>query len=399
MTRRGLWLVLATLVAVCACRDSASRPPADLPGSASSNEVVARGLVTVEKLWPTARFKNPVDIQSDDTGHVYVVEQRGRVLRFPSTVASPAPELVLDIRDRVSFGGEMGLLGLALDPKFKTNGLVFVDYTAASPRRTVISRFRRAEGSSFKLDPSSEEVLLEIPQPYSNHNGGQIAFGPDGMLYIGVGDGGAGGDPHNHSQNPQTLLGAILRLDVTRSQNGLAYGIPADNPYAERPGDGRGEIWAIGLRNPWRFSFDPVTGLLWAGDVGQDRFEEISIVRRGENHGWRRLEGHACYDPQKGCKDPKKFTDPVVSYGREAGTSVTGGYVARDGPVPVLEGHYVFGDFSSGRIWSISAADLKNARARELVKTSLRIATFGRGPDGRILIGAFDGYLYGLGSP
>ena len=293
----------------------------------------------------------------------------------------------------------MGLLGLALHPEFSTNGIVFLDYTAASPRRTVISRFRRGEGPTFRLDPSSEEVLLEIPQPYSNHNGGQIAFGPDGMLYIAMGDGGAGGDPHNNSQNPHTLLGAILRIDVSRTEGDRRYGIPPDNPYAKSPKDGRGEIWAIGLRNPWRFSFDPTTGLLWTGDVGQDRFEEIAIVRRGDNHGWRPMEGHTCFDPPKDCKRRGTFTAPVVSYGRQAGTSVTGGHVVRGGPVPALDGHYVFGDFSSGRIWSLPATDVKGARVRDLVNTSLRIATFGRAPDGRVLVGAFDGHLYGLASP
>jgi glucose/arabinose dehydrogenase len=288
---------------------------------------------------------------SGDLERLFIVEQPGRIKILTGGEILPAP--FLDIVDRVSFGGERGLLGLAFHPDYDDNGYFYVNYTNNSGN-TVISRFDVSADPDL-ADPSSEYVILTISQPYSNHNGGMIAFGPlDGYLYVGMGDGGSAGDPQNRAQNDGVLLGKLLRIDI---DGGDPYAIPPDNPFAG-PGDPLDEIWAKGVRNPWRFSFDKLTGDLYIGDVGQNIWEEIDFQPAsspgGENYGWRLMEGNHCYNPPDNC-DPGGLTYPIHEYshgGTPFRCSVTGGYVYRGGSIPDLQGAYFFADYCSNQIWS-----------------------------------------------
>ncbi len=305
-------------------------------------------------------------------------------------------DIVLDIQDRVSRAGrEEGLLGLAFHPGYSSNGRLFVYYTAAAPRRSVISEF--TAGPDGSADPSSERIILEVPQPYWNHNGGMLLFGPDGYLYIGLGDGGSAGDPHGHGQDTNTLLGSILRIDVDRPQSGKAYGIPPDNRFAR--GGGAPEVWAYGLRNPWRFSVDPVTGQMWAGDVGQNRFEEIDIIVPGGNYGWNLMEGATCFSPSSAC-DRTGLQMPVAVYGRADGCSVTGGYVYRGQRLPSLYGAYVFGDFCSGKVWALRHNGTAVVEGPVLIAdTGLSISSFGEDADRELYIVDHNGGIYRFAGP
>ncbi len=271
---------------------------------------------------------------------------------------APLPDAFLDITDRVRSGGERGLLGLAFPPGYADKGYFYVNYTALNGA-TTISRFRLIAGDPNRADPASEEILLVIAQPYANHNGGQIAFSPrDGYLYVGMGDGGSGGDPQNRAQNPAELLGKLLRLDVEGAVGtASAYLVPPTNPYTATIGY-RPEIWALGLRNPWRFSFDRQTGDLYIGDVGQGLWEEIDYQPAssagGQNYGWRIMEGAHCYNPDP-C-DSTGLTLPIWEYSHSAGQCVTGGYVYRGDDYPDLAGMYIFGDYVSGAIWGLRRA-------------------------------------------
>ncbi|MBI1926737.1 PQQ-dependent sugar dehydrogenase, partial [Candidatus Poribacteria bacterium] len=244
-------------------------------------------------------------------------------------------------------------------------------------------------------DKNSELVVLEIAQPFSNHNGGQIAFGPDGYLYIGMGDGGSGGDPFGNGQNLKTLLGAILRIDVNTTVGNQNYGIPPSNPYVGNPGGFREEIYAYGLRNPWRFSFDPLTHWLWAADVGQNDYEEIDIIQSGENYGWNVMEGLHCFNPRFGC-DTKGMELPIWEYDHRSGQSITGGFVYRGNNVPELRGAYIYADFVSGRLWSLRYDGINPVENRELLRTNLSIASFGTDQEDELYICAFDGKIYRL---
>lgn len=299
--------------------------------------------------FPNLTFVKPVDLQNagDRTDRLFVVEQEGTIRVLPNNPSATSSELFLNITDSVHYvnGSELGLLGLAFHPDYESNGYFYVYYTADAPLRSVVSRFSVSTNPDSALR-GSEQVLLEIPQPYTNHNGGQIAFGPDGYLYIGLGDGGSSGDPQNNAQTLSTLLGKILRIDVD-SPGPLPYGIPEDNPFVQNGLGYREEIYAYGFRNPWRFSFDPVTGQLWCGDVGQSFREEIDIVESGGNYGWKIMEGTACYPSTAGCSSNGLIL-PVWDYARTFGGSITGGHVYRGSAVPSLTGRYVFGDFSSG---------------------------------------------------
>ena len=308
----------------------------------------------LEEAFANLRFSNPLFLthSNDGSNRIFVVEQAGVIRVFQNNPDVATAEVFLDIQNRVRSGGEMGLLGLAFHPDYADNGFFYVNYTtgSGSRRRTVISRFSVSATDPNRADPNSELILLEIQQPFSNHNGGMMQFGPDGYLYIAVGDGGSGGDPQNHGQNPKTLLGSILRIDVDQPSDGRNYGIPADNPFAGNTEGLREEIWAYGLRNPWRFSIDPVTGQLWAGDVGQNAREEIDLVEGGKNYGWRIMEGTLCFNPSTNC-DRTGLTLPVKDYPHSEGRSVTGGYIYRGARRPEFEGAYLYGDFISKRIW------------------------------------------------
>jgi glucose/arabinose dehydrogenase len=303
----------------------------------------------------------------------YVVEQPGRILTFREGDANAA--VFLDIRDHVDFGGEKGLLGFALAPDFASTGVFFVDYTRPGPLRTEISSFT-SNGSV--ANKASEVVILEIAQPFDNHNGGQIAFGPDGYLYIGMGDGGSGGDPQRNGQNKNALLGKVLRIDVS---DRTKYRVPSDNPLAA--GGGRGEIWAYGLRNPWRFSFDTATGTLWLADVGQNAWEEVDVVSRGANYGWNTMEATHCYNAAS-CATAG-LTLPVFEYGHDLGCSVTGGFVDR-GAAPDLRGVYLFGDYCSGRIWGLRYEGGRVVASAQIATAGFSIGSFAQDRAGEVYV-------------
>ncbi|WP_027481779.1 PQQ-dependent sugar dehydrogenase [Deinococcus pimensis] len=325
-------------------------------------------------------LERPVTVTNagDGSGRLFVVEQGGRVRVVKDGRLQPGA--FLDLSGLTRAGGERGLLGLAFDPKFRQNGRLFVNYTDRDGN-TVIARYT-AKGDA--ADPRSATVLLRAEQPYANHNGGQLAFGPDGYLYVGLGDGGSGGDPQNNGQNLGTFLGKVLRVDVS----GEKYAVPRDNPFVNREG-ARPEIWAYGLRNPWRFSFDRRTGDLLIADVGQNRFEEVNFQpkasRGGENYGWRLKEGDECFDPSSNCARGT-LVDPVVTYGRSEGQSITGGYVYRGKALPDLVGRYVYGDFASGRVWAASRASNGRWTTRELLDTNDQISTFGEDEAGELYV-------------
>lgn len=349
----------------------------------------------------------------DGTNRIFVVSQYGTVHVWPNDPKASQMQTFLDIRERVQYDDKMneeGFLGLAFHPKYKENGQFFVYYTAKptkeNPHLSVISRFRVSKDDPNKADPESEEVILTIKQPYWNHNGGTIVFGPDGYLYIGLGDGGFRDDPHGHGQNLKTLLGTILRIDVDHKDDGLQYAIPKDNPFAGR-GDGtRGEIWAYGIRNVWRIAFDRATGVLWAGDVGQDLWEEIDIIVKGGNYGWNLREGMHPATPKtpgvpKGSGPRPEFIEPIWEYHHDVGKSITGGSVYRGKAVPELEGGYLYADYVSGQIWALwyDAAKKQVTANREILPKGEPVLSFGEDDDGEIYFLEQDGGIHKFASP
>jgi glucose/arabinose dehydrogenase len=350
------------------------------------------GQFRLVEAFPNLSFSRPVDFQvpDDDSDRVFVVEQAGLIRVFEHETDVGGAEVFLDIEERVrDQGNEEGLLGLAFHPDYAENGQFYLDYTASNPRRTVVARYQVDPQEPSRALRDSEEVILEVEQPYGNHNGGQIVFGPDGYLYITLGDGGSGGDPQENGQDPTTLLGTILRIDV---DSGTPYGIPADNPFAGNEDGYREEIFAYGLRNVWRFSFDPQTGRLWAADVGQNAYEEVDIIESGRNYGWDVMEGFHCFEPETGC-DESGLTLPVWEYSHDLGSSITGGFVYRGQAVPSLAGRYVFADYVSGRIWA-AAFDGEDVEVEQLIDTSLAISSFGVDLEQELYALAFDGNIY-----
>lgn len=352
---------------------------------------------TTTQAFPNLTFNNPDDIYPDPTNsnRLFITEQTGAVKVFNNTKNSSASTAFLDITNRVLYSGEQGLLGLAFHPNYTQNGYLYLNYVADNPRRTVIARYTVNSNDPNTADPASQQIILEIPQPYSNHKGGQLAFGPDGYLYIGVGDGGSEGDPNGNGQNRQTLLGKILRVDVNSASPGRNYTIPASNPYAANNLGYREEIYAYGFRNPWRFSFDS-TGQLWVGDVGQDRLEEIDIVEVGKNYGWNTMEGTYCYNPPSGCNQTG-LTLPVYNYTHELGDAVIGGYVYNGQANPSLKGSYIYGDYGSGRIWALTINNQSPSNI-QLTDSNLNIASFGVDQNRELYITAYDGKIYTLTS-
>jgi glucose/arabinose dehydrogenase len=363
-------------------RPSSPSPPVGTPrGTATAEPTTADpSRIRLELVEFASGFEDPLYLThaGDGSGRVYVVEQGGRILVAERTGTSQGGAF-LDIAERVSAGGERGLLGLAFHPAYGRNGRLFVNYTDRNGD-TVVAEFR---GTAMRADPASERVLLQIDQPYANHNGGWIGFGPDGYLYIATGDGGSGGDPHNNGQRRDTLLGKLLRIDVDR---GSPYSIPADNPFAREAGV-RGEIWAYGLRNPWRVSFDRRTGSVFLGDVGQGRFEELDFQaagRGGLNYGWNIMEGPECF--RADACDRNGLVLPVFAYGRDQGIVITGGYVYRGTRFPLLGGTYVFGDYGSGTIWAAPASDAARGRVDPVVmlESGLSLSSFGEDEAGEL---------------
>ena len=320
-----------------------------------------------------------------EMGSYWILEQIGRIRKFKN--GQLEAKSVLDVSQRVKSGGEMGLLGLAFHPQFATNHRFFLNYNPSCDKlATVIGEFNAETGT--------ESVLLTFEQPYTNHKGGMLEFDKQGDLYIATGDGGSGGDPHNNGQSVNTLLGKILRINV---DHGAPYSIPKDNPLIGK--SGRPEIFAWGLRNPWRFSFDRKSGALFAGDVGQNKYEEIDIVEKGKNYGWGVWEGKHCFRPAKNCS-PEGMTPPIHDYPRSEGISVTGGYVYRGAKMPQLDGVYVYGDYGSGKIWGLTwdVVTKKAVKNELLINSHQPICSFGEDHDGEIFVVSYSGVIYRLES-
>ncbi len=374
MKRLSLSLVLAALVACT-------------PGSINTtiNSPTPSGTVSLESV--ATGLDNPVYVTNSGSGKdLYVVEKTGKVKILENADSTPRATPFLDVSSKLAPGDERGLLSIAFHPQYATNGFVFVYYTATDGALT-ISRFK-ANPATKLVDATSEKVLLRIDHPQGNHNGGQLQFGPDGFLYIGTGDGGGGGDPDGNGQNTLTLLGKMLRIDVN---SGSPYSIPNDNPF--KIAGGAQEIWAYGLRNPWRFGFDRSTGDLWIGDVGQDKFEEINFTPKGSsaprNYGWKITEGKSCFAAST-C-DQTRLEMPVHDYVHaDQNISVTGGYVYRGTASPKMAGKYIYADFGSGRIWSLvkSAGNFVNTLE---IDTADNISSFGEGVDGELYVVALGG--------
>ena len=334
--------------------------------------------VELERVFADVSMSQPVGLYQapDEEGFWYVVQRDGVVFRFHEDERARERLEVLDYRQEVnaSLGGELGLLGLAFHPQFASNRRAFISYTyGSSPVRSRVSEITALDGGQF--DPLSERVVMEIEQPYRNHNGGMIAFGPDRLLYIAMGDGGSARDPLNHGQNTLTPLGAILRVDVDNEE---PYTIPQDNPFAQDTSRGLPELYAWGLRNPWKMSFDLKSGELWAGDVGQGAQEEVNLIELGGNYGWKVREGELCHGDHPECETRLDLIAPRAVYGRDEGKSITGGYVYHGAAIPSLQGRYLYGDFVSGTIWSLGY-DAVTGEARDevlLPSTGLAISSF-----------------------
>ena len=325
----------------------------------------------------------------DGSGRAFVIEQGGaiRIVRNGRLFSRP----FLDISSLVSTGGEQGLLGLAFHPRFETNRRFYVNYTDTAGD-TVIAEYKRATGDPHRAATSSRRVLLTFDQPFSNHNGGHLAFGPDGYLYIATGDGGGAGDPQGNGQRRDTLLGKILRIDVDARSGGRAYGIPEDNPFRSEPG-ARPEIWSYGLRNPWRFSFDRRTDAMWIGDVGQGSWEEIdrepASSAGGINWGWNIKEGTHCFVTQTECEAAQTtgdLRDPIAEYSHDFGCSVTGGHVYRGRRFPSMRGYYFFADYCTGLMWTLEAGAGAGQEERLRLRSDRRIASFGESGTGELFV-------------
>jgi len=358
-------------------------------------------------------FDRPLGIENagDGTNRLFVVEHRGVILVINNVSATQSGETVqlkgidatsnvfLDIQDQVFFDeNEQGLLGLTFHPNYENNGFFYLNYMADNPLRNVISQFAVSEDNPNIADADSEVILLEIEQPHPFHNGGQLVFGPnDGFLYISVGDGGH--DSEDNAQDLSNLFGAVLRVDVDNPDGGMNYGIPSDNPFFGNTSGFREEIYAYGLRNPWRISFDSVTGALWTGDVGDQSLEEIDIVEKGKNYGWPIMEGTNCYDPPSGC-DMSGLELPIWEYGRNKGRTIIGGFVYRGAELPELFGKYIYADFVSGRVWALSFDGLTVTDNTQLLRfanvDSFIITSFGIDEQNELYITGFDGNIYRL---
>jgi glucose/arabinose dehydrogenase len=332
---------------------------------------------------------------NDGSGRFFIVQQAGTIRILQNgTLASG---FFLDIRSKVDFGGEKGLLGLAFHPSFPQNRRFFVNYvrTVNSQIQTVIAEYQASATNPNQADPASERILLLVDQPFGNHKGGQLAFGPDNFLYIGLGDGGSGGDPMGNGQNLQTLLGKMLRIDV---DGAVPYGIPGDNPFAGGSGGARPEIWAYGLRNPWRFSFDVPTARLFCADVGQAKFEEVDLLQRGGNFGWNIMEGAHCFEPATGCNMTGLIL-PIFEYAHGSdGDVVIGGFVYHGASLPQLANLYIFGDFESGKIWSLRETAPGAWQRDTLLSTGRPISSFGQDQAGEIFVVDYSGVILQLTS-
>lgn len=379
----GGWAVALAAPAAGRTQDDQS-PPFDPTAFGVTLEQVADG------------FEQPLQVvdPGDGGGRLFIVEQPGRIQIVRD--GEVAPEPFLDLTGEVEAGGsEQGLLSVAFHPDYARNGRFFVGYTARDSAADTIASYTVSSDNPDRADAESGEVLLSIEDPYPNHNGGLVMFGPDGYLYAGFGDGGSGGDPEGNGQNRGTLLGSILRLDVDREGADAPYAIPEDNPFVDDR-DARPEIWAYGLRNPWRFSFDRTTGDLWIGDVGQNQTEEIDRQPAGSagglNFGWNTMEGSLCY-ADAGC-DQSGLTLPVAEYSHDSGCSVTGGFVARGENAAALEGVYLYADYCSGLLWGLGRNGDGDWVSSTPVETGLNISSFGEDAEGALYLTDLNGAFY-----
>lgn len=372
------------------CTSEDSQPPvAGVEEEEMEEPAVEKVEISLSAAFPELSFEQPLDLQSpnDGTDRIFVVEKPGRIKVFPNDANADGFTLFLDLGNDLSTTSEQGLLGLAFHPEYASNGFFYVYYTP-NTQQSVVSRFSVSTADSNRAERDSELVLLEIAQPFTNHNGGQIAFGPDGFLYIALGDGGSGGDPLNHGQTTSSLLGSILRIDVDDTENDANYAIPQDNPFVNDQGT-RNEIYAYGLRNPWRMSFDSQTDKLWTADVGQGAIEEIDVITAGGNYGWKLFEGTECFS---GDCDSSGLIPPLFEYDHSNGDrSITGGYVYRGMELSSLQGKYIYGDFVSGRIWALEEDGSANSL---LVESGLAVASFGTDANNELYVCAFDGSIY-----
>jgi glucose/arabinose dehydrogenase len=365
------------------------------PTSLTDGVTAAAPSPSTIQLTPIASgLSSPVLITSarDGTGRMFIVEQTGTIKVYDG--GNVLAGNFLNIRGSVSNGSEQGLLGLAFHPNYESNRKFYVNFTN---RRgdTIIREYKASASNPNRVQSGSGRTILKINQPFANHNGGDIAFGPGGYLYIGMGDGGSGGDPGNRAQDKDKLLGKMLRIDVNGTSGNKNYRIPKSNPYVGKPG--RNEIWLRGLRNPWRWSFDRATNRLWIGDVGEGRYEEVdrlSPSEKGDNLGWRRIEGYKCFNPSSGCGKQGK-EKPVLAYAHRNGRcAVTGGFVYRGADIPALRGWYLFVDYCSGEIWTVAAGAGTHADKILLRNTSANISSFGENPGGELFVVDLGGTIY-----
>jgi quinoprotein glucose dehydrogenase len=389
-----LWTMVSTNVAV------AEEPVADTPLA-----------VSTERAFPNVDFERPIVVThaGDGSDRIFVAEQEGIIKVLQNDQETEEATVFLDIDARCAYAdkqNEEGLLGFAFHPKFKDNGQFFVYYTSTEEEHlSKVSRFTVSKENPNWADGASEEEILRIPQPFWNHNGGTIEFGPDGYLYIALGDGGSGNDPNGNGQNLTTLLGAILRIDVDHKSEGRNYAIPKDNPFVGKqvPAGPRGslvpvreEIYAYGVRNIWRMSFDSKTGTLWAADVGQNLWEEINLVTAGGNYGWNVREGKHWFRPDGNDTDRKDLIDPIFEYHHSVGKSITGGTVYRGSRVPELVGKYIYADYVTGLLWALDYDEAtKKVKANySLTGEKLPVMSFGTDQSGDIYFTTPFGSLY-----
>jgi len=382
-------LALSTVLLECGGSSSSPAPAAPAPPAAPPPPSGPLVLTLTPVL---SGLNSPVDLQNaaDGSGRLFVVEQQGQIRIVSNNSLVPTP--FLDITSLVDFGGEKGLLGLAFHPAYSQNRRFFVNYdrVVSGQMQTVIAEFQTSASNPNQADPNSQRILFTVNQPFPNHKGGQLAFGPDGFLYIGLGDGGSAGDPLGNAQNRQVLLGKMLRIDVDHTSPGLQYAIPSDNPFLN--GVDRGEVWAYGLRNPWRFSFDVPSGRLFVADVGQDKFEEIDILQKGGNFGWNIMEGLHCFKPSSGCNMTGLIL-PITEYDHSQGDAVIGGYVYRGPAIPRLSGTYLFSDFESGTIWGLTENSTGQWTRSQLIAGGRNISSFGRDEAGELYVLDYSGSL------
>jgi glucose/arabinose dehydrogenase len=362
------------------------------------SQALAQPKLAIEPAFPKLpAFDRPIFLTfiPDGSDRIVVVEQVGRVFWFENKQDVMKAHLACDLSPRIRVGGEEGLLGFAFHPKFKENHQVIMHFTARDgQRRNIVARFTMDEHS--KIVPDSQEIILEVAQPESNHNGGMIAFGKDGFLYIALGDGGGGGDQHGpigNGQNKNTLLGKILRIDVDKKDGGKNYAIPQDNPFVNQP-NARGEIFAYGLRNPWRFSIDRKTGELWAGDVGQNAWEEVDIVEKGKNYGWNLMEGTHNFRARHADEPATELIAPVAEHKHGEGNCVTGGYVYRGREIADLQGWYVYGDYATSLLWTMRMEGGKPGRPHYIARSPASPSSFGEDEAGEIYVVGYSGAMY-----